>query len=57
MNDPRLTDVNKRLREVNQEISDLAWDGASPDAMQSLLLEREWLEHEKNKGTLYVPNF
>lgn len=65
-NDPRLTVVTTRLKEVDQEIMDFEWGlseddpeylAKGPNVLQCLYLEREQLDWHLKQGTLYIPNF
>ncbi len=52
-----LTPIRPRIRELEQELSDMEWEGLAPEKMQHLITELEYLRQLDNAGELYVPEF
>jgi len=52
-----LTPIKPRIRELQQQVDNLEWEGLAPEKLSDLLNELQWLEDLDLKGELYVPNF
>jgi len=54
-----LEPIRPRIREIEQQITDLEWDGGgmAPEKMSDLLNELQRLQESEAKGELYVPTF
>ena len=49
--------TKRLLKEVDQRISDLEWEGSLGNELETLYQKREYLEALLEKGELYVPDF
>jgi hypothetical protein len=55
--DPRLTPIRPRIRELQREIDDLEWMGLAPEKLSDKLNELQYLQQLELAGDTHVPNF
>jgi len=55
--DELLTPIKPRIRDLQQQIDDLEWEGLAPEKLSDLLNELQYLQQREALGELYVPNF
>jgi len=56
-NEELLTPIKPRIRELQQQIDNLEWEGLAPEKLSDLLNELQYLQQREALGELYVPNF
>ena len=55
--DELLTPIKPRIRDLQQQIDDLEWEGLAPEKLSDLLNELQYLQQREALGELYIPNF
>lgn len=55
--DELLTPIKPRIRELQQQVDDLEWEGLAPEKLSDLLNELQYLQQREALGELYVPQF
>lgn len=55
--DDRLTPIKPRIRQLQEEIDELEWEGLAPEKLSDKLNELHYLQQLELAGDTYVPNF
>lgn len=55
--DELLTPIRPRIRELQQQIDDLEWEGLAPEKLSDMLNELQYLQERESLGELYIPEF
>lgn len=55
--DELLTPIRPRIRELQQQIDELEWEGLAPEKLSDMLNELQYLQQLELAGDTYVPNF